>query len=416
MPDDFEYFSGKRPNQIYISKAFDELGELARFLPDGSRKMRIISKVFDSTESHEFAEIKGEVVLRITDGERQEIKAVFYEDTREIKSFTIQRYTRDTGKPHQKTHFTFQGEEIDKLYNLIRCIKHLRLSSEGKETLDDRILDDLLISADEKRRYLLENPDLVIEVARNNITKSDIIALAYRKKQLELFGNLLDDENFFEETRIQWEKRGVEAVWQQFFENNHWIFGYGLNYIFSSNLDDKKLEQVTTGYSVQGSGKRVDALMKTRGLISSLCFVEIKTHEAPLLSQIQNPYRSECWQISGELADSIAQIQKTVQKALEHIKNRLEIQNETGDPTGEIAFLYQPRACVVIGSLGEFQTEHGINEQKFSSFELFRRNMVNPEIITFDELFERSKFIVRHSEEEESLVEKDDDAGVVLNK
>ena len=67
---------------------------------------------------------------------------------------------------------------------------------------------------------------------------------------------------------------------------------------------------------------------------------------------------------------------------------------------------------MVIGSLDEFRVDNGINEQKFSSFELFRRNMVNPEVITFDELFERARFIVRHSEEEESFAEEDDDAGM----
>ena len=172
-----------------------------------------------------------------------------------------------------------------------------------------------------------------------------------------------------------------------------------MNYIFTSSLDDRKLEQITTGYSVQGSGKRVDALMRTRGLISSLCFIEIKTHRTPLLSHGE-PYRVECWAISDELSSSISQIQKTVQKAIKSIQTRLEIQSNEGDPTGQVAFLYQPKAYVVIGSLGEFLTEHGVNEQKFSSFELFRRNTVNPEIITFDELFERARFIVKHSEEE----------------
>ncbi len=72
--------------------------------------------------------------------------------------------------------------------------------------------------------------------------------------------------------------------WQRFFEKNPWIFGYGLNYVYLDALDDKKLEQVVQGHSVGAHGKRVDALMKSRSVISSLCFVEIKTHKTPLLS------------------------------------------------------------------------------------------------------------------------------------
>jgi len=53
----------------------------------------------------------------------------------------------------------------------------------------------------------------------------------------------------------------------------------------------------------------------------------------------------------------------------------------------------------VIGSLSEFLGEHGSNQEKIRSFELYRRNMASPEIITFDELYERAKFIIHASED-----------------
>ena len=85
MPEDYEYFENKRPERTYVSKAFPS------FLSDENRKLRIISKVFDEPELHECVDQKGEMVLHITPGERQEVKAIFYEDTREIQSLTIQR-------------------------------------------------------------------------------------------------------------------------------------------------------------------------------------------------------------------------------------------------------------------------------------------------------------------------------------
>jgi hypothetical protein len=42
--------------------------------------------------------------------------------------------------------------------------------------------------------------------------------------------------------------------------------------------------------------------------------------------------------------------------------------------------------------------EHGVNTEKFRSFELLRRNTFLPEIITFDELYERARFIVHQNE------------------
>ena len=52
------------------------------------------------------------------------------------------------------------------------------------------------------------------------------------------------------------------------------------------------------------------------------------------------------------------------------------------------------RSFLIIGSLSQFVGEHGISEEQYRSFELLRRNMNNPEVITFDELYERARFIV----------------------
>ena len=400
MPEEYDYYINKRPDRIYISRAFS--GSAYSF--EEGRKLRIISKVFDEDELYEFATIKKELVLRVTPAKREEVKAVFYEDSRKIQRLTIQRFSRKTGKPYKRTHFTFSSESLDKLYRLLRIIKVVDLEDDEKIRLDDEILDDILVSDKEKRRFIRENIDLVEEIVRNDITKSDVIALAYRKKQLELFKRLLHDEHVFEEYKKRWRKKGDEAVWQHFFEQNSWIFGYGLSYIFTSQLNDRKLEQVTSGYTFAQSGKRVDALLKTRGLISSLCFVEIKTHRTPLLITNKKAYRPESWSISDELAGSIAQIQKTVQKAVKGIATKTDLYTHSGDPTGESVFLYQPKSIVVIGSLEQFITRNGVNEQKFSSFELFRRNVVNPEIITFDELYERAKFIVQHSDSSNTAI------------
>lgn len=257
---------------------------------------------------------------------------------------------------------------------------------------------NLLITAIELIR---KNPDLIEEIIKNNITTNEIQDLAYRKEQLDKFRCLLEDDDFFAKTKESFNKKvGDEYVWQDFFENNTWIFGYGLNYIFNSPLQDKKLEQIVTGFDFNNSGKRIDALMKTRGLINSFCFGEIKTHKKHLLKQVDDSYRGECWAISDELAGAIAQTQKSVQKSIKELSTKVEIKNKIGDLTGEEIFIYQPKSFVVIGHLKEFITDNGVNEDKFSSFELFRQNQTNPEILTFDELYERAKFIVKNDEKE----------------
>jgi hypothetical protein len=236
---------------------------------------------------------------------------------------------------------------------------------------------------------------LFVAALRASVTKEDIIAVGYRKKQLQVFEALLADDPYFDALKSK-KNCTDEGLWQQFFEKNPWIFGYGLNYLYLSTLTDKKLEQVVQGFSVAGRGKRVDALLRSKGAISSLCFVEIKTHRTNLLGGAA--YRASCWPPHAELAGAVSQVQGTVVAATDTIREKLDIQDEDGFPTGEQAFNYAPKSYLVIGNLREFIGPNGVNQDQLRSFELFRRNTTSPEIITFDELFERARFIVRASE------------------
>ncbi|KVQ55924.1 Shedu immune nuclease family protein [Burkholderia territorii] len=403
MGDDYEYFRNKRTDRVYLSRSLSD--KQFRRAEDGSleefeRPFRIVSKVIDCAESHQFFRDGRQVSLRITDGARQEIKAKFYEDTRDVSTLSIQRYTVESGSPHS-TYFTFVNDEISILYNFLRNIQFLPLRDDQSAKLDDKFVESLVLSREQALELLNQQPDLLDELVRSRVTAREVAELRLRKEQLEEFERLLYDEAHFEKRRLETGKvGGPEAVWQRYFETNTWIFGYGLNYVFNSALDDRKLEQVVRGHDISGAGKRVDALLKTHGLISAVSFGEIKTHETPLLKPVASPYRKECWQISDELAGAIAQVQRSVQVSLANIRSRLDVRGEDGAPSGETLFLYQPRSFLIIGSLAEFRARHGINEEKYSSFELFRRSVTAPEIITFDELYERARFIVEAGEHE----------------
>ena len=227
--------------------------------------------------------------------------------------------------------------------------------------------------------YLKIKPTLLNKIVENDLTENDVISIGYRKKQLEIFETMLKNNDL------------KESNWQNFFEKNSWIFGYGLSYIFSTNLDNKKLEQVVSGFDFNSFGKRVDGLLKTAGFINSLCFVEIKTHKTPLL---KNEYRAGCWNISDEFSGAVTQIQNTVYLANKKIQDSVKIKDDEGYFNGEEVFNFHPKAYLVIGKLDEFKKNEEVHYDKYRSFELFRRNITSPEIITFDELYERARFIV----------------------
>jgi hypothetical protein len=82
---------------------------------------------------------------------------------------------------------------------------------------------------------------------------------------------------------------------------------------------------------------------------------------------------------------------------MDSIRGKLAINDSDGYPTGEEAFNFSPKDLVV-GNLSALVGDHGVNQEQFRSFELFRRNTLSPEIITFDELYGRAKFIVHQNE------------------
>jgi len=49
---------------------------------------------------------------------------------------------------------------------------------------------------------------------------------------------------------------------------------------------------------------------------------------------------------------------------------------------------------LLAGDLQQFQTNKGLNGEKVESFELFRKAHPDIEVITFDELLARARFIV----------------------
>ena len=55
--------------------------------------------------------------------------------------------------------------------------------------------------------------------------------------------------------------------------------------------------------------------------------------------------------------------------------------------------MYNPKGFILIGNQSEFIKDEKINEIKYSSFEMFRKNLKNIEILTYDELYQRAKFI-----------------------
>ncbi|PKH90955.1 MULTISPECIES: Shedu immune nuclease family protein [unclassified Pseudoalteromonas] len=375
------------PGKTYISPSLQSFG-------NKERRVRIASKILPSEDGYEYVKERDEVVLRKKQDAKTYITAKFLEDTRQTFVLTVQKFMTETGQPYG-SGFSFVDEEIGRFCEFLANIQAVDFKTRSKVNITDEELRKIALTTHQAKTFVTENQELFAEALKSEVTTEDLIAVGFRKKQLSVYSQLLIDQNYFDDIK---KRKGCtnEGLWQKYFEKNPWIFGYGLGYIFLSGLDDRKLEQVVQGFSVVSHGKRVDALMKTKGIISNLCFIEIKTHATDLLET--KPYRSGCWAPSKELAGAIAQVQGTVASAVENLSSKITPNDKVGNPTGEEIFNYQPKSYLVIGSMDEFVSDNGVNKDKLRSFELLRKNTSNPEIITFDELYERARFIVHNNQ------------------
>jgi hypothetical protein len=190
-----------------------------------------------------------------------------------------------------------------------------------------------------------------------------------------------------------------EKVWQEFFEQNTWIFGFGLTFKWIKPVGEK-LEQTTTGHSISQAGKRPNGFMQTRASISSTVFIDIKTPHAKLLEE---EYRPGVFLIGSEVTGGISQIQVTIESWIEAEGIKYMPLDESGYTENKPIYSHNPKGILVVGSLNQFKANGRYHDKQIASFELFRRNILNPEIITFDELYYRANSILVEKEKTADL-------------
>jgi hypothetical protein len=253
--------------------------------------------------------------------------------------------------------------------------------------IDEEVLAAVFDNPQALAAVYSKDPERFSALIETDVTAKDVVAIAARRSAVDEFEILLNDPEAFEAAR---NGGGREAVWQRFFEANAWLLGVGLSGALLTSWDPDKLERAVAGSSIADVGKRVDALLSTTGLIRSLVFAELKLHDDPLLESSE--YRSGAWAPSREVVGGIAQAQTTAERARDDLGQWLAMKDEDGFRSGEQIFAGSPRSFLVVGSLKSLAREGRINPDMVRSFELFRRHLIYPEVITYDEVLARARW------------------------
>lgn len=236
-------------------------------------------------------------------------------------------------------------------------------------------------------------------ILKADLKENDIKSITFenRKKTIKAFLYLLKNKlthgkpslEFFKDKYSLQDAR--ESVWHYFLKKNDWILGLNVDIKFIRDLYD---EQKLGIENSKGKGSPKTDLI---GISSYTTLIELKHSETDIFKKDKSrKSRSNTWDFTRDFIEGISQClgQKF---ALDKNYRQKDFINEDGRRLDTSKTLtIDPKTIFIIGTRKREFPHDQIDEHyiKSETFELFRRNNRNIEIITFDELFERAYHIV----------------------
>lgn len=165
-------------------------------------------------------------------------------------------------------------------------------------------------------------------------------------------------------------KATLESEWQDFFDANKFILTMAFGYPIVEILGQASVG----GSQLIGGGSKFADFISRNSQTNNAAIFEIKTPGTPILNKM--PFRGKVYSATKDFSGAIAQV---LDQKYQLGKNLPLLKSNDRDLVLEA---YAVHCCLIIGT-----TPKNLDEQK--SFELFRRNSREVEIITFDELLEK---------------------------
>lgn len=374
IPSEEEIISNYKPNRLYwhefeAGRFFqvvheDEKGAVIKFAPRTMLKVVYIKEQDD---------IEGFEIIKVVHGKDTERIKLSKFNFAQLKAFLSFISEIDLKGITEKRLKIFDEQELDA--DTIRSIKTL-LSKNGGSELVETLINEGIISS------------------------KDIVNTSFRKRGLQIFADLKSNPEYWksyaEENGLK--QNSEEKVWQYFFEKNQWIFGYGLDYRYQEIL---QREVHLSTAELNGSNSVIGDYLLGDNFFTT--FIELKKPSTPLFGNEKN--RSNSWRLSNALIDSVSQILEHKASGLIHLNEQQYIK---GEPLNQKA--YDSKVILIIGDWTELKNADSTQESeiKKKTFELFRRDSKNIEILTFDELFERACFIAEGKKEPDITILEED--------
>lgn len=182
-----------------------------------------------------------------------------------------------------------------------------------------------------------------------------------------------------------------EEFWQRTLAEHSFV----LEQAFSWPTSIVKGKAYIGGKSVFNTGGNIVDFLMSNSLTRSAALIEIKTPSTRLLG---SEYRSGIYNVSNDLSGSIMQTLNYKHSLQEDFTNLTRGQSDLFES-------FNPQCAVIIGN-SEYELNH---QSKTKSFELYRHQFPGVTVITYDELFNKTKNLINLLESPNEVDEYDDD-------
>jgi hypothetical protein len=294
--NDFDFFKMRKAGKTYISKVFS-------FGAQNPEPIRNVRMVLEGNDKVVLGEIDGALCLRLTGSSRKtQVTALISQDEKRVKRLSFLTFKSRSGDWYEgfgKDEFTFRGDEFQRLLAFLAQIEFIDLSNPENFQIEDistRPGPKALIDASD--RGLVERVKGMNEGQRGDLlralqstlTADEINVLLGRKQGLEVY------------ERQMAEGAWSEADWQNFFEREHWVFGFGLDYRIMRPFDREM--KVGAGGVDNRNQPMIDFLMT---FTDYTVLVEIKKPTTPIFRERKGG-RAGTWEFSPEFTGAVSQI------------------------------------------------------------------------------------------------------------
>lgn len=338
---------------------------------------------------------------------------VFYQsstDGRYIPRLTFSKIqpskdrVKDATNPEKvRISFSDKSEGVYEFWKLIGFL------SKFKELVDLGDFEDAysVIGSDDVVLHLqdLKESDRIQEIVgyvqRTGVRIDDLVGAALstkRNETLVVFSKLLNEDGAVEAYREEYNSEikgsGEEAVWHHFLKTNQWLLGINLDVRFIKDFTD----EVSVGNpdtENQGNPK-VDMM----GISDYTVLVEIKTSHTKIFTETKtSEARAGTWSFTTQFIEGFSQC--LAQKfGWDNESSGKKLVKDSEVLSQEEHRTLDPKTIYIIGNKSKEIPQTSMEVDvilKRDTFERFRRNNRNVEIITYDELYERANFIVNGS-------------------